>query len=153
MVIITQHDQPAEFLPEKVTTNPTQKAAIWVFRESENQQLTVTERQELLAIGFSGTMGRIQAWNVVKDYALGNFDDVGEKFLRLIQAWLVLGDEEYSLVFNVVRLVKTALDKGLERWDELMSELKRIFPKFSRKKLKAEIQAVKETISPNLAEV
>ncbi|GEM_PF-3057893 len=146
VTIIRQHDQPTEPLPETLELNTLQTRAIQVFNDSEHARPTDAVREELLA-GFSGTMGRIQAWNTVKDYALGKFDDVGEDFLRLIRAWLVLGDKEYSLVFKVTQLVKTALEAGLEKLDELLVALKKIFPRFSRRRLQAEIQAVKEAIS------
>ncbi|KKU68879.1 MAG: hypothetical protein UX89_C0001G0070 [Parcubacteria group bacterium GW2011_GWA2_47_16] len=151
MIIINSYSQPTGPLPKTLTLNPLQELSVRTFREG-NQRLTEDEAEQFL-VGFSTPMGRVQAWNIVKDYALGKFDDVGEEFLHLIQAWLVLGDAEFTLLFRVVRLIKAALDKGLERLDELVTELKRIFPRFSRRKLEAEIQAIREVVAPSFAEV
>lgn len=145
MVIISKYDPSAGPIPSQITLNQLQKKALNAFG---NTGPIIIEQRELLS-GFDGTMGRIQAWNIVKDYALGKFDDVGEKFLRLVQAWLVLGNEEFNLIFKVVQLVKTALNRGFEKLGDLMNELRRIFPRFSRRKkrFEAEIQAVMEATS------
>ncbi len=128
-------------------TSESQSEAIRAFGNC--QRLKAAERRKLAAA--FGKMGRAHAWRIVKDYAHGLVNDVGESFLELVHAWLVLGERSFEITFRIIRAVKLAIDDGLDHIGGLIKEVKRFFPRLSQKWLVRKINFVRALLGETFA--
>lgn len=119
------------------------RAAINAFGRGE--RLSRTKRRSL-ATAFRGNMSRARAWVTVKNYAMGQTHDIGDKFLKVVHAWLVLGETQFEIIFRVAVAVRMAIEKGPAVLDAVFTQLKTLLPSFPRRRLRREIETIKMSL-------
>lgn len=108
-----------------MSSKELQNRAILAFAKGKKLN---AQKREVFSRSFRGKMTFARATVIVRNYALGEVQEEGDGLLKLAQAWLVLGERQFQIIFHVVKACKEAMSRGAVVLEHLIDEIKSFLP-------------------------